>query len=347
MTNVALIDGDVIVYQVGFASDKREYIITDLDDSHKEVARFEYKKDADAFVSADPRKSLRIDKIVRSEPLDHCLHSVKKVIESIREAVDAEEVHIFLSPKGHTNTFRGKRFPEYKANRKSSHKPTHYQEIRDYLIVHKDASVAVGIEADDAMAITYNLLHNPPETNCFMCSIDKDFMTIPGNHYNWKRDLTTVQDEDSAQRFFWTQMLMGDSADNIKGVPKIGEKRAAKILDGLPIDLLPDAVMKEYQSFYGNTWEEEFAKSYEMLYILRDTVEVDSVPNDLVDMVRDANNAEVANAVKKRTVASTLPIDLNKEMLQSAGEALAKQIDEDMVRYVEKEIQKQAGSYSS
>jgi DNA polymerase-1 len=62
---------------------------------------------------------------------------------------------------------------------------------------------------------------------------------IPGKHYNWMlQRLGKVIREariynvslEEADRFFWTQLLVGDTTDNIKGVPGIGPKKAEALL---------------------------------------------------------------------------------------------------------------------
>jgi 5'-3' exonuclease len=50
-------------------------------------------------------------------------------------------------------------------------------------------------------------------------------------------------------KFFYTQLLTGDTADNIKGVKGIGPKKADKILDGLVAEAdLYKAVEEHYET---------------------------------------------------------------------------------------------------
>ena len=115
----------------------------------------------------------------------------------------------------------------YKGNRKDKPKPKHLPLLRDYMIYAFGATVSEGQEADDDISIRATEL-GPEE--CIIVSLDKDFMQIPGWHYNFvKREKKWVTPEEG-MRFFYTQVLMGDSADNIKGAPGIGVKKAEKIL---------------------------------------------------------------------------------------------------------------------
>lgn len=90
------------------------------------------------------------------------------------------------------------------------------------------------------------------EDQVVICTMDKDLKQIPGIHFDYYRPRAkeTKYNEfghkipepcrglnfytrEEARVFFWTQMLTGDSTDDIKGVPGIGPKRAEKALRGL------------------------------------------------------------------------------------------------------------------
>jgi hypothetical protein len=99
--------------------------------------------------------------------------------------------------------------------------------MRDYFVYAYGAKVSEGQEADDDIAIRATELGT---NGCIIVSLDKDFRQIPGWHYNFvKREKTWVTQEEGI-KFFYQQILMGDSADNIKGAPGIGEKKALKLL---------------------------------------------------------------------------------------------------------------------
>ena len=63
-----------------------------------------------------------------------------------------------------------------------------------------------------------------------MVSLDKDFNQIPGWHYNFVKKTHYYVDKAEGDRFFYTQILTGDSADNIIGLHMVGPVKAAKIL---------------------------------------------------------------------------------------------------------------------
>ena len=59
---------------------------------------------------------------------------------------------------------------------------------------------------------------------------DKDLNMIPGAHYNFTKKDGRFIYEAEADAFFYTQLLTGDTTDNIQGVPGLGPKKAAALL---------------------------------------------------------------------------------------------------------------------
>ena len=56
---------------------------------------------------------------------------------------------------------------------------------------------------------------------------------VPGMHYNFITFKSYAVTELEGLQFFYKQMLIGDTADNIKGVFRIGPVKAAKLIDHL------------------------------------------------------------------------------------------------------------------
>lgn len=181
---LGLIDGDVLVYASGFASDAAA------------------KKRGQEF-----------------EDLRFAIHGIKSQIRGIIQTVEADDVVIYLS---HPVNYREAFYPEYKMNRNTLHKPHWYDELKDYLFEHAGAVFSeLGDEADDAMGrAQMDALSQGRET--IICTVDKDLDMIPGLHYNWsktKRDngVYTMEDPECL-RLFYAQMIQGDKTDNIPGI---------------------------------------------------------------------------------------------------------------------------------
>ena len=99
-------------------------------------------------------------------------------------------------------------------------------------------------EADDCLAIQATEL----DYDCTIVSVDKDMLQVPCWHYNpVKGSMVRVQPFEGT-KFFYTQILTGDSADNIHGLYQVGPKKADKILDGAATEEeLWEAVVKAYE----------------------------------------------------------------------------------------------------
>ena len=151
------------------------------------------------------------------------------------DLLDCEEHELFLTGKQNFRFDVAVTAP-YKGNRKDKAKPKHLPLLREYLQVSWDASVSDGQEADDDIAIRATELGE----DCIIASIDKDFLQVPGWHYNFVKKVKKHVTPEEGLRFFYKQILMGDSADNIKGIFRVGEKKATKML----------AELKTEQQFY-------------------------------------------------------------------------------------------------
>lgn len=145
----------------------------------------------------------------------------------------------------------------YKGHRPQD-KPHYWKTIRNYLLREHNAVVATGCEADDLIAD--ECLKDIDNT--VICSRDKDLDTVPGWHYRWQcgerqpEKRYYVNDEE-AFNFFVYQMLVGDIADNIKGVHGVGDKKAKKILSECSSkEEMLRAVKETYISVYGEGSDE-------------------------------------------------------------------------------------------
>ena len=113
------------------------------------------------------------------------------------------------------------------------------------MINEYDAELQVGQEADDALSIAACTLGHG------IATIDKDLDGCPGWHYNWAKENIYYVTEVEANRFFYTQMLTGDSTDNIPGLFKrTGKKAMAKVK--APLAELTDPA--DMYAYVGGMW---------------------------------------------------------------------------------------------
>lgn len=110
------IDGDVIVYSAGYASDAgaKQQGLTET-------------------------------------PIENSLFNAKLMINSIVDRFMPCNVTVYLSSTDPQVNFRNHIYEQYKANRKETAKPSNYREIRKYLVDKYRAKIASFGEADDSL----------------------------------------------------------------------------------------------------------------------------------------------------------------------------------------------------
>lgn len=177
----------------------------------------------------------------------------------------------------------------YKGNRKSN-KPYHFNNLTAYMLATYDCFIANGIEADDAMCIEqYNRRKDQEVT--IICSRDKDLRICPGWHYSWEcgkqaaigpvhtDEIGWLEKRPDGKvlgyglSFFYYQMLVGDTVDNIPGVPKIGPVKAYKLLtEGVDDteEFLYRRVVKAYQEAFGEDWKVRIREMANLLWMVRE-----------------------------------------------------------------------------
>jgi DNA polymerase-1 len=233
------------VYRCGFAAEKNEYHL--ILDGDKGVYEMYFApqdgKTAGAqmkeWMTKHPDHSI-LDKehVVIPEPAEHALEAVRTQLYSIEkecrdhyEIATFDSIELILSGPGNYREALATVFP-YKGNRDPDHKPHWYQQIRNYLTGEWGARVVSGREADDECSILARK-HLGEERPYVVATIDKDLDQIPGEHYNYMKQVFYAQSESEAERFFLEQCVSGDATDGIPGCYKSGPVRAAKLVQQL------------------------------------------------------------------------------------------------------------------
>ena len=139
-------------------------------------------------------------------------------------------------------TFRNDLYEAYKANRSSPP-----DELIPQFSIIRDATQAMGLpaielegfEADDLIA-TYSNLASSSNKNTIIVSSDKDLMQLVDNNTVMLDPMKQVWIDDKKvfekfgvfpNRVVDVQSLAGDSSDNVPGVPGIGIKTAAELIN--------------------------------------------------------------------------------------------------------------------
>ena len=169
------------------------------------------------------------------------IKGVSNMMMNIRNENDGSSIITVFDAKG--RTFRSDIYSEYKANR-----PPMPDELRLQLDPIKSICKAIGfpileiegVEADDVIA-TIVKLAKKEGYSCVISSLDKDLMqlvedpvvsminTMTNKKFNEKDVIEKFGVKPNQIRDMLA--LVGDSSDNIPGVPKVGQKTAAKWLN--------------------------------------------------------------------------------------------------------------------
>lgn len=152
----------------------------------------------------------------------------KSILGSIMEKTKCDRPMLAFSD---STNWRKDVLPTYKANRSGVRRPMLLRFLKEWAFTEYLCIQYANLEGDDAIGIRATspsiMLEQGDIT---ICSIDKDFKTIPGKHYNFGRDEFFEVTEHQADIAHMMQTLTGDSTDGYSGCPGVGPKTAEKIL---------------------------------------------------------------------------------------------------------------------
>ena len=166
---------------------------------------------------------------------------VTNMLMNLKKDSEGSPIIVVFDAKG--KTFRSDIYSEYKANR-----PPMPDDLRDQLAPVKSICRAIGfplieiegVEADDVIA-TISKMAKKAKYKCVISSLDKDLMQLVEDPHISMMDTMKhkIFNEESVFEKFGVKpnqirdllALVGDTSDNIPGVPKVGQKTAAKWLN--------------------------------------------------------------------------------------------------------------------
>ena len=172
------------------------------------------------------------------EPFATAKHNFHSVLETFMIQAGAEYYTLHLTGADKGGRFEIATVKEYQANRKGKAKPKHLMALREYVGGLPEAVYHNNQEADDGMAQgNYAAIKAGNESLSVICSADKDLRMCSGYHLNQQTgelvhvdgygEIRLTEGKSKAVKgygtsFFWAQLLMGDTADNIPGLPALG-----------------------------------------------------------------------------------------------------------------------------
>ena len=170
-------------------------------------------------------------------------HNAEVAVDTLRSLAAAEHVHLHLTP---STSNKGGRYSvavqkPYQGNRLDKPKPRYLNLMREWLAKRYSGTLHQFCEADDGMSSAqYAAIREGNGNLSIIASKDKDLCMVPGLHLDWDTGeiieadpfgyvalhertspsgTVTKKLKGFGQKFFWAQMLVGDTADNIQGLP--------------------------------------------------------------------------------------------------------------------------------
>jgi len=219
------------------------------------------------------------DSMIYSSALKETLNEAKecldiKINNCLSEIQDLNyEIDSFTICSGSKGNFRKYIDDSYKANRKDVVLPEFLNELHKYAKTNWSSWYAFGVETDDLVASLWKRGVRNNET-VIISSIDKDYLQFPCLMYNYNhKTLTDISDVD-ALRNFYTQMIVGDSADNIKVCKGKGKVFATKLLSDKNTKYeMIRVVFSVYKEFYKGKARERFINAYKLLKLRTDVLD--------------------------------------------------------------------------
>jgi hypothetical protein len=193
----------------------------------------------------------------------------KEIVKELCELCFTDNYQMAVKGEGN---FRDIIYPEYKANRSANvqKKNPFVPLLRQRAVDEGLAVPADGMEADDYLRI-WQQEHVAQGKDYVICSIDKDLRCMPGRHYLMHQNTFLNVTEEYAMRFYYEQLLKGDPTDNIKGIPRVGDKKAKDLLVGCITELdFQTTVIHAYQAAFEEAdWKRELLLTGRLIYLLK------------------------------------------------------------------------------
>ena len=196
-----------------------------------------------------PNSELQLDADISSfylawtdDTLAQNCEALKRHIEIKRLMAGCAHVNLHTTRGDKAGRHEASQVIEYQANRKhqDEEKKTRVDQIRQWLETYGNAHTTPMpqwyMEADDSMSIRQRECIAEGRVSKIM-TLDKDLDMVPGTHIHYDtyeewtgsgfgkiwldKSGSQTQLKGQGTAFFWAQLLMGDKADNIPGLPKL------------------------------------------------------------------------------------------------------------------------------
>lgn len=275
-----LIDGDVLIYELGFCGEYKD------EEGNHRIRDWDFVQDLLVI-----KINEICEAVFSTQPPTLYLNSSEALVKQWNRLYPERKLTHKPNFRIGLATKRG-----YKAQRKQE-KPFHYNNIGAYLLANYDVKLAIGMESDDLMAIDQ-------KDDTIICSRDKDLKQVGGHHYSWPcgrqkefgpayiselgyLEIVNSKLTGGGLKFFYSQVLTGDTVDNIPGLPKYGPVKAYTLLHDCNSEReLFEVCQTAYMSVYGESWKQEMLEQCQLLWMIRELDENQNpVMYQLMDMI--------------------------------------------------------------
>src|SRR3990167_8825691 len=215
------------------------------------------------------------------------IYGVISMIKKLMQTTPFDYIAVVFDPPG--KTFRHQLYPEYKANRVAMPEELReqiaplFELIRAFglpLVIHH------GVEADDVIG-TLTKMAEKKNVYTLISTMDKDMAQLVNQHVTLINTMSDrLLDEKGVFEKFGVHphqiidylTLIGDTSDNVPGVPKVGPKTAAKWLEEYG---MLDNIVKNVEHISGKVGE-----------YLRNSLTILPLSRELVTIKCDVENTE-------------------------------------------------------
>jgi 5'-3' exonuclease len=194
----------------------------------------------------------------------------QRCLSFLEDKVAVDEV-VFCN--GSINNFRKNITPTYKANR-TAKKPEILGALHNLVKFTYDSVWGDGVETDDVVATLWaEEVKKNGVDNVIIMSLDKDYKQFPCwfYDYNYKnRELIKITEEEALNNFY-SQMIIGDTADNIKVCKGYGKAYALKLFKDSKSEFsLISKTYRLYKQVYGDEARAMFEQAKSLLKLKTD-----------------------------------------------------------------------------
>jgi len=193
-----------------------------------------------------------------------------KLISFLEEQVPVDDLIVC---NGSKNNFRKDIDSNYKLNR-TQKRPDILSELHELVKLSYNSVWGDGVETDDVVATLWSeeVSKNGVDSVIIM-SLDKDYKQFPCwfYDYNYKRRELYKISEEEAIRNFYSQMIIGDSSDNIKVCKGYGKVYASNLLKEAKTEYSAmNRTYRLYKDIYGDDAKPIFNQTKSLLKLKTD-----------------------------------------------------------------------------